>query len=173
VTLAGSDPISEVKLLKEYLKWPGSRTWFVDKDESDDVLTALNQIRRTWPEAQVLTAELSDVAEKLPFIGFANLDFMGGPLTGRNVDCMMKVIPKLLPKATLGVTWIRGRECLEVHRGSQLLWELGKGFRGNERRWMGFLRAMEKLSNGELDLLGRLEYQSNHSPMAVAVFQKR
>lgn len=172
VTLAGSDPESEVELLKNYLKWPGNQTWFVDKDESDDVQMALGKIRRIWSDAHVVSAELADVVRTLPIIGFANLDFMGAPLTGRNMHCLAMVIEKLLPGAILGVTWIRGRECLDTHRSAQLLYDLGKGHKGNARRWAGFLRAMEMLSGGSLQLLDRLEYQSNHSPMAVAVFRQ-
>lgn len=31
VTLAGTDPESEVLLMRDYLRWPAHRAWFVDK----------------------------------------------------------------------------------------------------------------------------------------------
>lgn len=173
ITLAGTDPTSEVKLMRDYLRWPAHRTWFVDKSKTSVVTNALNSIRRMWPEVNVRCADLKDLVSDMGAIGFANLDFMGAPLSDNNLACMSEVIPLLLPKAIIGVTWIRGRENISLHLSARRLYRLGTGFRGNERRWAGVLRAIDNLSGGELNFIDRWEYFNNHSPMSVAVFQRK
>lgn len=172
VTLAGTDPASEINLLRSYLKWPAHRAWFVDNSTRPEVLIALRHIRMNWPEANVEGNDLGNVVPKLEAIGFANLDFMGAPLHVDTLRCLGEVIPRLLPKAIMGFTWMRGREYIAGNTAAKRLWKLGKGFRGNERRWAGMTRAVDQIAKGSLELIDRWEYLSNHSPMSVAVFRK-
>lgn len=172
VTLAGTDPDSEVRLMRDYLRWPAHRAWFVDKAKTAEIAAALDSIRRSWPGVNTRRTDLRDLASDLGAIGFANLDFMGAPLSDSNISCMKEIIPLLLPGAILGITWIRGRENMSLHLSARRLWRLGAGFRGNERRWAGVLRAIDNLSRGALSFVDRWEYFSNHSPMSIAVFRK-
>lgn len=173
VTLAGKDPESELRLLRDYVKWPGHRTWFVDNSKRPEILSALAGIKQSWPEANAERVNLWNIVPKLEVIGFANMDFMGAPLEKDTLRCLTEVIPRLLPKAIMGFTWMRGREHVNANRpSSDLLWRLGKGYRGNERRWAGMLNAIDQIAEGSLTLIDRLEYLSNHSPMSVAVFRK-
>jgi len=172
VTLAGTDPISEVRLLRDYVKWPGHRTWFVDNDITNVLVqNALKKIKEEWPQANTELKDLRSIIPKLEAIGFANLDFMGWPLQSDNWECFTQVAKSLLPGAILGFTWLRGRENLKKHASARLLWRLGKGYEGDERRWVGFQRAAEKVDR-TLKLIGRYQYFSNHSPMSIAVFRK-
>lgn len=172
VTLAGTDPESEVHLMRDYLRWPVHRAWFVDRSKTTKIATALHSIRQSWPGVNTRCEDLIELVPSLGALGFANLDFMGAPLSDSNLNCLKEVIPLLLPGAILGLTWIRGRENMSKHLSARRLWKLGVGFRGNERRWAGVLRAIDKLSYGTLSYLDRWEYFSNHSPMSVAVFRK-
>lgn len=172
VTLAGTEPESEVALMRDYLKWPAKRAWFVDNNNIPTVKKALRWIKKDWGDTNVLPVDLSDLAPKLGAIGFANLDFMGAPLQERTVRCLNRVIPRMLPNAIMGFTWIRGREHPNTHSSARLLWEMGIGYQGNNRRWAGVLRAIDIISDGALEFVDRWEYQSNHSPMAVAVFRR-
>ncbi len=172
VTLAGTDPSSEIGLLRDYLQWPAHRAWFVDNSKRPEVIKALGFIRQMWPSAQVVQDNVFNVIPRLEAIGFANLDFMGAPLQEEVLTCLHEISPRLLPQAILGFTWLRGRENLQGQHAARLLWELGKGFRGNERRWAGLVVAINRISGGSLQLIARHEYLSNHSPMSVAVFRK-
>ncbi len=174
VTLAGTEPEPEIALMRDYLKWPAHRSWFVDNSLRPEVVRALNRVIRTWPDTNVVRANLKNVIPKLPAIGFANLDFMGAPLQAETVACFDQVALRMLRGGILGFTWMRGRENLgpKPRPSSQLQWELGKGFRGNERRWAGVLKFVELVTDGTLELIDRYEYQNNHSPMAVAIFRK-
>lgn len=174
VTLAGTEPEPEIALMRHYLKWPAHRAWFVDNSLRPEVVEALNRIIRKWPEANVLRANIKNVVPGLEAIGFANLDFMGAPLQEETISCFYEVASRMLPGGILGFTWMRGREHLGLTGtpSSNMLWKLGKGFRGNDRRWAGVLRAVEDVSDGTLELIDRYEYLNNRSPMAVAIFRK-
>lgn len=174
VTLAGTEPEPEVALMRDYLKWPAHRAWFVDNSLRPEVVEALNRITRKWPTANILRANIKNVIPKMDAIGFANLDFMGAPLQEETIACFDQVAPRMLRGGILGFTWMRGRENLgpTATRSSKLLWELGKGFKGNERRWAGVLNFIDTVSDGTLKLIDQYEYQNNHSPMAVAIFRK-
>lgn len=172
VTLAGTEPESEVKLMRDYLNWPAHKAWFVDRAKTPAVYRALAKIEKMWPGVNVERINLWNVISQLPAIGFANLDFMGSPLNDSNLRCLEEVVPLLLPGSILGFTWIRGREAIEHHVSARRLWRFGKGYRGNERRWAGVIEAIRQVSGGTLKSVGRWEYQSNHSPMAVSVFRK-
>lgn len=172
VTLAGTEPVPELKLLRDYVRWPAHRTWFVDNNiRNPRVVKALRRISKEWPQANTRLEDLRKLVPTLGAIGFANLDFMGWPLQEDNWECFEEVSKRLLPRAILGFTWLRGREHFEVGC-AKLLWKLGKGYQGNERRWAGFLRAVEMSTNGSLELIDRWQYYSNRSPMSVAVFRK-
>lgn len=173
VTLAGTDPDSEVRLMRDYLRWPAHRAWFVDKAKTEAVRSALRRIERLWKGANARHLDLVDIVPHLEAIGFANLDFMGAPLNDSNLACLREVAPLMLPGAILGLTWIRGRENISLHSSALRLWKLGKGFRGNERRWVGVLRAIDEISSGTLQFVDRWEYFSNHSPMSIAVFKRK
>lgn len=172
VTLAGTEPESEITLMRDYLKWPAHRAWFVDSSQRPEVIDALHRAHKNWPEANVQRINLWNLVPKLGAIGFANLDFMGAPLQDETIKCTEQVIDRLLPGGVLGFTWIRGREHFDA-RATRLLWELGKGHEGNDRRWAGVLRAFDIMSRGSLDFVGKWEYLSNHSPMSVAVFRMK
>lgn len=169
VTLAGPDPQHELVLLRDYLQWPSNRAWFVDKDKA--TAKAMDSLRRKWPGVNTELADLRKVLPKLGGVGFANLDFMGWPLQRDSWECFEQTVEQLLPGAVLGFTWLRGREHFDVQSCAHLLWKLGKGYRGNDRRWAGFLRAVYA-TDSSLKLLDRWQYNSNHSPMSVAVFRK-
>lgn len=172
VTLAGTEPESEVTLLRDYLKWPPHRTWFVDNSLRPEVVAALRRVHENWPEANVQRVNIWNLVPKLGAIGFANLDFMGAPLQDETIKCTQQVIDRLLPGGILGFTWMRGREDTLGMKAARKLWRLGKGFKGNERRWAGVLRAFDDMSGGTLNLVGKWEYLSGHSPMSVSVFRK-
>lgn len=172
VTLAGTDPIPEVRLMRDYLGWPAHKAWFVDRANTKEVTTALRKISRMWDGVNVRHLDIRDIVPYLGALGFVNLDFMGAPLGDDNLSCLKEVIPLLMPGSVLGLTWIRGRENLSLHLSARRLWRLGKGFRGNERRWAGVVRAISNLSHGTLSYVDRWEYFSNHSPMSVTVFRK-
>lgn len=172
VTLAGTEPESEVGLMRDYLQWPSHRAWFIDSAKTKKIGAALRKISRMWDGVNVRQLDLRDIVPHLEAIGFANLDFMGAPLSNDNLECLREITPLLLSGAILGLTWIRGRENLSLHISARRLWRLGKGFRGNERRWAGVIRAVDQVSGGTLRFLDRWEYFSNHSPMSIAVFRR-
>jgi hypothetical protein len=172
VTLAGTEPEAEVSLMRDYLRWPTNRAWFIDKSKTPEISTALREIEVMWRGVNTRQSDLKDLAPQLDAIGFANLDLMGAPLGDNSMNCLKQVIPRLLPKSILGFTWIRGREDMSQHLSARRLWRLGKGAKGNDRRWVGVERAIENLSNGELVMIDKWEYFSNHSPMAVSIFRK-
>lgn len=175
VTLAGTEPEPEIALMRDYLKWPAHRTWFVDNSLRPEVVRALNRVIKIWPEANVERINILNIVPKLGALGFVNLDFMGAPLHGETIACFNQVVPRMLRGGILGFTWMRGREDLNSVRkkpSSSLLWELGKGHKGNARRWAGVLKFVEVVSHKTLDLIDTYEYLNNHSPMAVAIFRK-
>jgi hypothetical protein len=172
VALAGTEPESEVSLMRDYLKWPAHRTWFVDNSKRPEVIDALHRVHKNWPDANVQRVNLWNLVPKLGAIGFANLDFMGAPLQEETLECTKEVVKRLLPQGILGFTWMRGREYVEGTPSAQLLYKLGKGYKGDERRWAGVLRAFDMMSDGALDFIGKYEYLSKHSPMSVAVFRR-
>jgi hypothetical protein len=169
VTLAGSEPESEVNLLRYYLKWPATRTWFVDNSLEVKVLNALYRVKRHWPDAHVERINLRNLLPRLGAIGFINLDFMGSPLQDESVVCLEQAAERLLPGGILGFTWIRGRENYRSPSCRRLM-KFGKGT-GDDLRWSGVLRAVEHIDDS-LKLIGKYQYLSNHSPMSVAVFRK-
>ncbi len=173
IMLAGTDPECEITLMRDYLKWPSQRAWIVDNSSNLSVLNALRSAKRLWPEANIKNTDVCNIIPKLESIGFANLDFMGAPLQADNLKCLRLIIPRMLPGSILGFTWLRGREYIEGHPSSKLLWELGKGYTGNERRWAGVTRAIQNISNNTISLIDRWEYLHNHSPMAVSIFKCR
>lgn len=172
VTLAGTEPESEVQLIRDYLGWPAHRAWFIDKATTRNVSLALRKIALLWKGVNIRQLDLRDLLPNLGALGFINLDFMGAPLLDNNLECLQGASALLLRGGILGLTWIRGRENLTAHLSARRLWRLGKGFSGNERRWAGVLKAVDILSKGDLKFVDRWEYFSNHSPMAIAVFRK-
>lgn len=175
VTLAGTAPDSEITLLRDYLKWPAHRTWFVDNSEDISVVSALRKIKRAWPEAGVYPGELQHLLSK-PFpIGFANLDFMGHLNSFNVLPCLRLVIENLIPGAVLGLTWERGREmrCYANSAGTRTL-AAGSHYADlNDQRWAGVLSIVNGIAKGKLEVIGGVEYQNNHSPMSVTVFKHK
>lgn len=170
VTLAGTEPESELSLLRHYVQWPAEHVWFVDNSLRPQVTNALLRAKRKWPEANVERINVSNLIPRLGAIGFANLDFMGAPLQDDTIGCFKQVAECLLPQGVIGFTWLRGRENFD-NPSTRRLYRLGKG-EGDERRWTGVVRAVRQLSRGALTLVGRWDYYSHHSPMSVAVFRK-
>lgn len=172
ITLAGKTPEHEIILMRDYLRWPASKVWFVDNSTSLEVIDALKRVKSLWPEVNVSRADIRNVIPMLGNIGFANLDLMGFPLSDVSTTCIKALSKTLLPEALFGLTWIKGREVMTLHKSAQKLWKLGKGFHGNERRWAGLDRAVDKLSAGSIKMKTRWEYFNSHSPMCVGVFAK-
>lgn len=179
VTLAGTEPEAEVWLLKKYLGWPGARVHFVDwardVQTRPRVLAALKQIKEMWPQADVVRGDVNDVIESVPLVGFANLDFMG--FTRDSVmPCVKRTIAKLAPGGIMGVTWFRDRETDEPHRSAWDVFEMARDVNSlNDRRWAGMLRIIQRWAREagtKLELVGALEYQHQHSPMAVIVWRR-
>lgn len=171
VTLAGTSPENEIVLMRDYLRWPARKTWFVDKSKTPEITKSLKKIKGLWPEVNVSNEDIRNVIPKLGQIGFINLDLMGFPLSDTSVSCIKSLSKVLLPGAIFGLTWIRGRERL-LHKSTRMLWRLGEGHHGNDRRWVGLEKAVSMLSEESLRLTDRWQYFNNHSPMCVAVFRK-
>lgn len=172
VTLAGTDPDHEVLLLRDYLRWPAKKTWFVDNSKSPVVVAALKRIKFLWPGVNISQDDIREVIPELGSIGFMNLDLMGFPLSDVSATCIDLLSRTMLPSAIFGLTWIKGREIMTLHKSAQRLWKMGKGFQGNNRRWVGLERSVSEISSGSLKLTNRWEYFNNHSPMCVGVFAK-
>ena len=184
VALAGPTPESEVDLMKNYLRWPGERTHFVDWARDtlarSRVLGALDNIKKIWPEANVRHADINQVVAELPSIGFANLDFMGFSRTSV-MPCVQSVIGRLVPNGVMALTWFRGREVDSPERSAWDIFEAARDIPDIEnRRCAGVLRLVDgwgKAQGVNLKLRGAVEYL--HFPksrykgaMSVAVWQR-
>lgn len=179
VTLTGPEPEAELWLLRKYLRWPGERVHFVDwardVQTRPRVLAALDYVKKTWPQADVVRGDINAVIEGVPLIGFANLDFMGFDRASV-MPCVKKTITKLPPGGVMGLTWFRGREIDAIHRSA---WDILEAARDvpdpNDRRWAGVLRLIRRWAREAgvaLELVGALEYQHNHATMAVTVWRR-
>lgn len=179
ITLAGTEPYAEVDLMKRYLGWDASRTWFVDwarnTQTRDRVLGALREIKRQWPSANVVRGDINVVMEEIPLVGFANLDFMGFDRESV-MPCVRKTIRKLVPGGIMGLTWYRSREVDEPHRS---VWDVFEAARDvaslGERRWAGVLRLVQRWGREEgvkLEMVGALEYQHKNAPMSVTAWRR-
>ncbi len=174
ITLAGSDPRSEIELMRYYLQWPKERVWFVDADKSKEMTRSLKSIRSMWPGVHAVQANLRDTLPQIGNIGFAHLDFMGHLNHYNVLPCIHEVVPQLIPGAIVGISWFRGREQWQHRRAAKLVWEEGKGQNSLANlRWAGVSRVIDKLTNRSLEFLGGLEYQHHHSPMCVSVYRRR
>lgn len=179
ITLAGTEPYAEVWLLQNYLKWPGTHTHFVDwaKDTQtrNAVIFALSEIKRQWPEADVVRGDVNNVIDDLPLIGFANLDFMGFNRDSV-IPCVKRTIHKLAPGGVMALTCFRGREIDAIHRSAWDVFEASRDIDDlNSKRWAGVTRLVQRWgreARKDLVLLGALEYQHNHSPMMVTVWRR-
>lgn len=176
VTLAGTEPRSEITLLRDYLQWDASRTWFVDHDvDNPHVRHAIKAIRFLWHGVNAKFCTLQTLLPKLDMIGFANLDFMGHLTESNVLPCLRETSQRLLPGGIIGLTWERGREQLGVakHSGARAVREGSKPNRSlNSKRWAGVLKIVQEETEGRLSFVAGLEYQNNHSPMSVTVFRK-
>lgn len=179
ITLAGTEPYAEVELMRSYLGWSGTKTWFVDwardVQTRPRVLAALNEIKRQWPTANVVRGDINIVMDEIPLVGFANLDFMGFDRDSVML-CVRKTIPRLAPGGIMGVTWYRGREVDEPCRSA---WDVLEAARdipsANDRRWAGVLRLVQRWSREQgvkLELVGALEYQHKNAPMSVTAWRR-
>jgi hypothetical protein len=179
ITLAGTEPYAEVELMKSYLGWAGTKTWFVDwardLQTRPRVLAALDEIKRQWPTANVVRGDINVVMEEIPLVGFANLDFMGFDRESV-MPCVRKTIRRLAPGGVMGVTWYRGREIDDPIRSA---WDVLEAARdvplANDRRWAGVLRLVKRWSREEgvrLELVGALEYQHKNAPMSVTAWRR-
>jgi len=171
--------------MRDYLRWPGSRVHFVDWAHDvlnrTRILAALDDVKRCWPEANVVHGDVNHVVEKLPVIGFANLDFMG--FSRESVmPCVQRVLDRLVEGGVMALTWFRGREVDSPERSSWDIFEAARDIpRIDDRRWAGVLRLVEGWAverRVSLELLGAIEYL--HFPrggingaMSVAVWQRR
>ena len=180
VTLAGTEPFAEVELIRDYLRWPATRSWFVDwaknTDTRSEVLDALRGIKHRWPEANVVHGNIIEVIEDLPSVGFANLDFMGFMDRRSMQPAVRAVISKLVRGGVMGLTWFRGRDIDEPWRSASDVHAAARDVADlNDRRWVGVLRMVDgwaKEAGVHLELVGAMEYQHHHSPMSVAVWRR-
>lgn len=178
ITLAGTEPQAEVDLMRDYLKWSGSKAWFVDWAKNTEtrprVLTALAAIKAAWPQANVVRGDINEVLQEIPLVGFANLDFMGFDRSSV-MPCIKKTIARLAPGGVMAVTWYRGREVDAPHRSAWDVFEAARDVQGAARRWAGVLRLVEQWSRETghvLELVGALEYQHKHAPMSVTAWRR-
>lgn len=179
IALAGTEPFAEVSLLRDYLKWTGSRVHFVDwaKDTRSrpQVLAALAQIKNHWPAANVVREDVNNVVARLPIIGLAVLDFMG---FDRNsvMPCIQKTIERLSLGGIMAVTWFRGREVDEPCRSAWDVFEAARDIKDlDDRRRIGIQRLVNQWAralNVDLECLGEVDYQHKHSPMTVTVWRR-
>jgi hypothetical protein len=172
VTLAGQEPEEELYLLRDYLGWRGDQTWFVDRSKESEVVGALERVRAMWPEAWTVNEDLRRALERIPVIGFANLDFMGF-LTEETLQCLRGTVERMVRGAILGFTWYRGRENFAYHRSAMRVFAAGADQDSlGDKRWAGTIRVINEETNRRLVLLDALEYRNNVSPMAMLVFEK-
>jgi len=171
--------------MKDYLRWPGKRVHFVDwaRDaiSKDRILEALHRIKKKWPEANTIHADINTVVDMLPTIGFANLDFMGFSRDSV-MPCVKRVLRKLVPGGVMALTWFRGREVDSPERSAWDIFEAARDLKTiNDRRWAGILRLVERWGRERgtnLNLLGAIEYlhfpkaHTYNGAMSVAVWQR-
>jgi hypothetical protein len=180
VTLSGTSPLAEVLLMRDYLQWPGERTYFIDwaKDAGAKplVLAGFKAIRREWPGANVEHGDINDVVTRLPMIGFANLDFMGFDRTSV-MPCVQKTIEHLARGGVISLTWFRGREVDEPNRSAWDVFEAARDVEDlDSRRRVGIQRLIHRWAravNVTLEWMGGLDYQHKHSPMSVMVWRRK
>lgn len=171
IALAGSQPAEELRLLRDYLRWPAQRVWFVDKDRSLATRQALSYIRREWPQAHVWNNSLRAVLPNLDSIGFAYLDFMGHLNASNCMPCLWETAKLMRPGGILGLTWERGRENGGTS-SRRIFSEAKKGRTLQERRWEGVLKVVDQITTKRLRLISAYEYQNNHSPMSLNVYER-
>lgn len=180
VTLSGTAPRAEVLLMRDFLRWPGERTYFVDwaKDTRARslVLAGFKTIRREWPAANVEHGDINDVVARLPMIGFANLDFMGFDRASV-MPCVQKTIEHLARGGVMSLTWFRGREVDEPRRSAWDVFEAARDVEDlDSRRRVGVQRLIDRWAravNVSLEWMGGLDYQHNHSAMSVTVWRRK
>lgn len=181
VALAGWQPEAEVALMRWYLGWPGSKTWFVDwardRDTRPRVLAALDRIRRAWPTANVVRGDINKVMDEIPLVGFANLDFMSYMDRESAQPCLRAIIDRLAIGGVVGYTWYRGREVDAPHRSAWDVLEAARDIPDKKaQRWAGVTRLIHRWgreAGAKLEICGALEYQHAHSPMAVIAFRRK
>jgi hypothetical protein len=180
VTLAGISPLPEVMLMRDFLKWPGDRVYFVDwaKDVRSRplVLAGFNTIRREWPHAHVVHDDINNVVERRTMIGFANLDFMGFDRASV-MPCVRRTIARLARGGIMSLTWFRGREVDEPRRSAWDVFEAARDIVDlDERRRVGIQRLVDQWAREarvSLEWINGLDYQHQHSPMSVMIWRRR
>jgi hypothetical protein len=178
VALAGTET-AEALLARDYLKWSGTKAWFVDwardMQSRPRVLEALENIKRLWPAANVVRGDINAVMDEIPLVGFANLDFMGFDRDSV-MPCVQKTIRLLAPGGVMAVTWYRGREIDAPHRSAWDVLEAARDVLSEaDRRWAGVLRLVGRWSREagrQLELVGALEYQHKNASMSVTAWRR-
>lgn len=174
VTLAGPTPEEELDLLRNYLRWEGEQTWFVDNSTKPEVKKGLNKVQKMWPEARTDSRNLRNVLKDLPVIGFANLDFMGYMTESNLLPCLASTAQRMVSGAIMGLTWYRGRENLGCHVSARRVFHEGRDHEDiADRRWAGTLRIVDQTTKGCLKILKAVEYHNGQSPMSMVVYEKR
>jgi hypothetical protein len=180
VTLSGTSPLPEVLLMRDFLRWPGERVYFVDwaKDTHAKplVLAGFKAIKKEWPIANIEHCDINNVVARLPMIGFANLDFMGFDRTSV-MPCVQKTVEHLARGGVMSLTWFRGREVDEPCRSAWDVFEAARDVKDlDTRRRVGVQRLVDRWAravNVTLEWLGGLDYQHKHSPMSVMVWRRK
>ena len=180
VTLSGISPLPEIMLMRDFLKWPSDRVYFVDwaKDvrSRPQVLAGLETVRREWPKAHAIRGDINNVVEQRTMIGFANLDVRGFDRASV-MPCVRRTIARLARGGVMSLTWYRGRE---VDAPERSVWDVFEAARDvvdlNERRRAGIQRLVEQWAHDvkvSLEWLNGLDYQHQHSPMSVMIWRRR
>jgi hypothetical protein len=171
LTLAGHQPEDEVELMRDYLKWNGKQTWFVDKSTKANVVAAMNRIEKDWSEAQVYRGDLKKLLRFIYPISFAHLDFMGYLNDKSVIPCLKEVSERCLPRAIIGLTWYRGRERPDLHTSAKRLVKASGGMSDPMWRWKGAINIVSEITDGRLQFASGIEYHNHRSPMSLTVFR--
>lgn len=179
VTLAGTAPLPEARLWRNFLHWPGDNMYFVDwakGPNKEAVLKGFEDLEREWPEAHTVHGDINDVIPELPMISLANLDFMGFDRKSA-MACVQKTIPRLTSDGgVMSLTGFRGREVDDPCRSAWDVYNMAREIKDPAlRRRVGVQRLVQMWANDAhvtLEWLGGMDYQHKNSPMSVMVWRR-
>jgi len=177
LTLVGTDAPPLVRLLRDRLAWPAERTWYVDWAKCvlnrPRVLAALATARAMSPRSNVCREAVEDVLDRIPLVGFADLDLMGNV---QPHEAIRRTIPKMLVGSVMSTTWLRGRERAKDNVKARAVLEMADDVDDlNGRRWTGMQRLVAGWASEagvRLELVLAEEYWHNRSAMAVGAWRR-
>src|SRR6185295_11876372 len=104
IVLAG-DEASEVGCLRDYLKFEGKDSYFVDLDR-----TGLDVVQKEWKKAQIFHGPIEDAISSVrDQLALINFDFCGY-LNEKAVASIQASSSKISPKGFVAYTFARDRE---------------------------------------------------------------